>query len=874
MGYTRATKLLWHSEWGVHTGFGGVSKNVLDRLAQIKDSSGRPKYEITVMSLSMAPSPFEGPPQAAYRVVPQYGNRAAAPYGHDYAADMVNRFRPDIVVTFGDTWMLDFWNEPGVVSPDLRKTFKLVGYVAIDGYPIPDFWVEKYQKFDKLIAFAKFGKETIDERARLLDKKLDVSIITHGVDTNVFKPLPRNVVEDFKRANGMEGKKIIGMFSRNQPRKHHPEFVEFAARLLEKTNNDPSYMFYMHCIEQDAGWDLPALIRDYNELGIRDRILKYGELAPGQEIPKPKYDLRNRISFPGIKNPAQGYPEDKLNMMYNMCDAHVLLTSGEGWGLCLGPDTLLHTKNRATKIKDVEIGDSVLSLDGKYHKILGKTSRKVNSVYELKIEGCLNTVVTKEHPFLSTGGNIKQYVSGKKDLKWINVGDLKKGDLLCVPKPKYLNKLPETLTISDFVSNVEKSGNFIFKNHGYSPKNNEFSYTQICKKYNTTKKIAENAIKVLSGKNDINSSVVNDLALKLKKDGFYLPKQNMVNNVIRIDDRLLELFGWYLAEGSTNKGRAIEIDLNIDEIDVANRLAKYIKEIFGLDSVVHTRGNKSGVRCCSSILAEFFSTILGKGAHNKCIPGWLEDGGNLLGPLVYGLVHGDGHFSEKRRHISFTSVSQDLVIKLRNILLSNNIFSCIKKCEKRACFDLRISVGNIDRFLEFIGDKKWNITSRYINPIECDDYYLVSTDKIVKKNSKLTVYDICVDGTHNFVANGVLVHNTVIESISAGVPTFTNDYAVAAEQVRNSGCGLTLKSRDYTYRGSDHNFIRPHTDYDDVVDKVLSVLADEEKKKKMSKRGRAYAQSMSWDLIVDDWDKAFDSVMYPNPDVSPAVEVF
>lgn len=85
---------------------------------------------------------------------------------------------------------------------------------------------------------------------------------------------------------------------------------------------------------------------------------------------------------------------------------------------------------------------------------------------------------------------------------------------------------------------------------------------------------------------------------------------------------------------------------------------------------------------------------------------------------------------------------------------------------------------------------------------------------------------------------------------------------------------MVLQQSDYTYRGSDHNFIRPHTDYDDVVDKVLSVFGRWRKRKKMSKRGRAYAQSMSWDLIVDDWDKAFDSVMYPNPDVSPAVEVF
>ena len=226
-------------------------------------------------------------------------------------------------MSFGDTWMLDFWNEPGVISPDMRKTFKLIGYVAIDGYPIPRFWVDKYTRFDKIVAFAKFGKETIEERARMMGKQLEVDMITHGVDHNVFKPLPRNVVDDFKRSSGLEGKKIIGMFSRNQPRKHHPEFVEFAAKLLEKTNNDPSYLFYMHCMEQDAGWDLPALIEDYMALGLRERVKKYGDLAPGQPVPELPYNLAGRFFFPGIKDPAHGFPEDKLNMMYNICDANV-----------------------------------------------------------------------------------------------------------------------------------------------------------------------------------------------------------------------------------------------------------------------------------------------------------------------------------------------------------------------------------------------------------------------------------------------------------------------------------------------------------------------------------------------------------------------
>lgn len=331
---TRPLRLLVQAEFLVTTGFGSASVNLVDRLHNMKTEWGTRKFDITVMALGLANNPFDNYNQKPYKIVPMYGDRNAAPFGHDYAQDLVRRVRPDIVLCFGDTWMVDFWNNKGVIPEDLRKTFKLIGYVAIDGYPVPGFWIDKYKDFDKLITFTKFGKDAIDERAKSRGIKLNTSYVYHGVDPQVFRPIPKSDVDNFKRSRGIgPEKKIIGMFSRNQPRKHHPEFVEFAAELLEKTNNDPNYLFYFHTMEKDAGWDLPELIKDINELAPRLRFLRDGTFYPGQPIPEKKYDLTGRFIFPGITNPAAGYHLDLLNMMYNICDAHVLLTSGEGFGL-------------------------------------------------------------------------------------------------------------------------------------------------------------------------------------------------------------------------------------------------------------------------------------------------------------------------------------------------------------------------------------------------------------------------------------------------------------------------------------------------------------------------------------------------------------
>lgn len=329
----RGCKVLWCGEFGPTTGFANVSENIVDRLFNLRTEWGTRKFFPHVMALGQGVNPFGAQSNKPYPVIPMYGKNPTARFGEDYATDLINRVKPDIVIAFGDTWMIDYWNNPGVVPAELRKTFKLVGYVAIDGYPIPRFWIDKYKNFDKVILFTKFGKDAVDERAKEMGVRLATSYIYHGVNPQVFRPIPKNIVEQFKAQSGLKDKVVIGMFSRNQPRKHHPEFIEFAAQFLEKVDNDPKYMFYLHCMKEDAGWDIPHLIEDLDKLNLRGRFQKYGWVGPGQEIPEKKYDLRSRFIFPDIANPAQGYPVDRLNMMYNILDCHILLTSGEGAGL-------------------------------------------------------------------------------------------------------------------------------------------------------------------------------------------------------------------------------------------------------------------------------------------------------------------------------------------------------------------------------------------------------------------------------------------------------------------------------------------------------------------------------------------------------------
>jgi len=562
---------------------------------------------------------------------------------------------------------------------------------------------------------------------------------------------------------------------------------------------------------------------------------------------------------------AGTHPEEYMTKLYATGDCFVLPTRGEGWGLCLGPDTILHTKQNVCKIKDVKRDMEILSLDGKYHKILDKTSRQVNEYYEIDFRGSLKTLVTKEHPFYTTKCSLRQYnlLKEKPKMIWENIQNLKEKDLVCVPKPKYDNILPEFLNISDFVNgdNIKIENNNIFNKMGFSP-DRKMSYLDICNKYNTTKKIVENSTKVMNGIKTVNSIQVNELIAKLNNDkDFKINVPLKIKNKIKINDEFLEFCGWYLAEGSLENGNRINIDLHKKEMHVAKKLESWINNNLNATNVVceYNGINKCRLRFSSSIFAEFLNKIFGQHSHDKYIPWFIENAGNKLGPLIRGMFLGDGHFDENTGTVTFSTISKDLAIKVRDILLSNNIFSSIKfyDNEHDGKFVLQVSREHVNLFTKFIGIRRWNYKNSSKRFIEEKDCFLVPITKILKVNKKLQVYDICVENIHNFVANGVLVHNTIIQSMACGIPAITSNCSAQTtfcnekntllidapqEKIRNIDWLMHVPIQD------SHEWFEPN--YIQLKKQMRYAFENKDKLAEKGKIARMDVEKFDWNQIV------------------------
>jgi glycosyltransferase involved in cell wall biosynthesis len=216
-------------------------------------------------------------------------------YGQKITKIICELWKPDIVFTLGDPWMVDWINK----IPN-RNTFKHIGYFPIDGVPFPDKWVEVIENMDIPVVYSQFAYDLVKEKM----PNKDIRLILHGVNTNAFRPLSEDDIVEFKTKFELKDKYIIGCVARNQWRKNLPAlfraFEEFA-----KDKDD--VVLYYHGAAIDKGWFIQELIKRYNMAG--------------------------KFCFNKTIHPNYGIIQSDLNKIYNMFDVMSLSPLGEGFCL-------------------------------------------------------------------------------------------------------------------------------------------------------------------------------------------------------------------------------------------------------------------------------------------------------------------------------------------------------------------------------------------------------------------------------------------------------------------------------------------------------------------------------------------------------------
>lgn len=123
-----------------------------------------------------------------------------------------------------------------------------------------------------------------------------------------------------------------------------------------------------------------------------------------------------------------------------------------GGSPCFTADTLIITENSIKKIKDVVVGDFVLTHNNRFRKVLSVGGNKNKDIISVFMQGIVKTETTPEHPFyvreMSRGWDNEKRRNYRKFSEpfWKKAIDLKKGDFVGV---NILNKNENTYNLTE-----------------------------------------------------------------------------------------------------------------------------------------------------------------------------------------------------------------------------------------------------------------------------------------------------------------------------------------------------------------------------------------------------------------------------------------
>jgi glycosyltransferase involved in cell wall biosynthesis len=290
-------KILWVGDSPtVNTGFGIVSKHILKQL----HSRG---HQITVLGVNHHGEPYNRE-EYPYDIHPcGDGGGPDSVFGFGRLWNILPKVQPDVLFLFNDPWIIESYlnHRPDNISAPYLKT---IGYYPIDAGPIkPDTAETLTKKLDAQICYSHFAERIIIEANK--GKRPDnLYQIYHGVDTHIYKPLNQQAVR--KELGIPLDAWVVGMVARNQYRKRFDILMSAFAKFAKDKDD---VKLYLHTVTRDVGYDIADLIS--NQFNLGGKIILTADMD----------------------SPAQGVPEDMLNLIYNAFDVNALISLGDGFGL-------------------------------------------------------------------------------------------------------------------------------------------------------------------------------------------------------------------------------------------------------------------------------------------------------------------------------------------------------------------------------------------------------------------------------------------------------------------------------------------------------------------------------------------------------------
>jgi ribonucleoside-diphosphate reductase alpha chain len=491
----------------------------------------------------------------------------------------------------------------------------------------------------------------------------------------------------------------------------------------------------------------------------------------GVPVEKTPEEMWRRVASAVARVEPKGKREEWEEAFYRAMENFVLvpggrILSGAGTGYnvtfynCLPPDQEVLTPAGYKSIKDIRVGDAVIT--GK------KRARRVDRVFTRETQEPLYIIkptkvgfddvrVTGEHPILAIKQDwVNRHRSRdglhlKDTPQWVKAADLRKGDFVAVAWNQEISALTK-LHLRDYLP----------------------------------------------------EAFVSDGAMVTKSQ-----LKKPVKEEITIDDAFMLLSGTWLGDGcvthrtGTDVPAGIQITFNREQREWAEEIAYIMQEKFAVVPTV--REDRWGqrliqVRVESYPVGLFFKNLFGAYSHKKSIPQILmEQPTERLLPLIKGLFRSDGYLSKNDLGIALSN--RTLATQLHQVLLrTGRFFTIFQNNAKGGQHDTYRVTGGLSQangLCEYIfGKKKGNTHHNQDYFLMHDDLFWVRIESIETVPYKGKVYDLEVEEDHSFITGGIVVSNcfvipSPIDSRQGILHTLSQMVEIMS---RGGGVGINLSS--------------------------------------------------------------------------------
>lgn len=235
-----------------------------------------------------------------------------------------------------------------------------------------------------------------------------------------------------------------------------------------------------------------------------------------------------------------------------------------------------------------------------------------------------------------------------------------------------------------------------------------------------------------------------------------------------VTEDMMEQLGLYIGDGSLYKNF---VSIALPDTDPKKELYMQqaarswpTKRKFKDGRATHVGSHKAAYNICTGVASDFIrNNGFGKGARGKQLPTWVFGlKRDLKIAFLNGVIHSDGHITEATGKKEIALVNKKLIYDLRALAISVGWSVCnVRKQYVKSNYGDNINWG-------------FEISPRGTNKQFKNHKIGKSIEWTRIRNitnlTEQTTYDIEIEDTHNFFANGIFVHNCAKDGEQAKSP--------------------------------------------------------------------------------------------------------